>query len=213
MFTIDLLHGQGIPIKSGPGGVAIAATAFAVPIIITITMLGYYLHTRIIMSIQKQGIINYEAKIGELSEAVERQESFEKEGNVIRSCLSEVSSSIGRHTQWSPVLITLVENMPGPVLLTELSVERSSLKRKVPQKNDPKKMINISVPVRTLHMRVCGSLQSNSDEAIKDFRDRLCSSSWLGSRLENISVSQEFGMLDGRDVVFYEIDCVFKPGL
>ena len=43
MFTIDLLKGQGIPIKSRPTGIAISAAAVAVPVIIAIVMLGFYL--------------------------------------------------------------------------------------------------------------------------------------------------------------------------
>ena len=60
MFTIDLLKGHGIPIKSKPEGIAIAVATFTVPLVIAIVMFGFCLHTRIIMSIQKQAIINYE---------------------------------------------------------------------------------------------------------------------------------------------------------
>ena len=77
MFTIDLLKGQGIPKKSRPEGVAVAVMTFAVPIIIAIVMFGCFLHTRVVMSIQKQGMAGYEKKIQELSQAVELQRSFE----------------------------------------------------------------------------------------------------------------------------------------
>lgn len=213
MFTIDLLKGQGIPAKSRPEGIAIAAAALAVPVIIAIVMFGLYLRNKIIISIQKQEIANYETRIDKLSDAVELQKSFEYEKNAISSCLSEVSTSIGRHTQWSPVLATLVKNMPDSVVLTDLEVKQGSVKRKVPKKDDPKKMIEISVPVRTLQINVCGSPQSNCDKAVRDFRERLRSSAFLGPKLENIRVSQRFGTLQSRDVVFYQIDCVFKPEL
>ncbi len=213
MFTIDLLKGQGLPAKSRPEGIAIAATTLAVPVIIAIVMFGFYLRNKIIISIQKQEIVNYETKIVELSDAVELQKSFENEKNAVSSCLSEVSTFISRHTQWSPVLTTLVKNMPDSVVLTELNVKQSSVKRKVPKKDDPKKMIDISIPVRTLQMNVCGSPQSNCDKAVRDFRDRLRSSAFLGPKLENIRVSQRFGTLESRDVVFYQIDCIFKPEL
>jgi len=213
MFTIDLLKGQGLPVKSRPEGIAIAATTLAVPVIIAIVMFGFYLRNKIIISVQKQEIANYETKIAKLSDAVELQKSFENEKNAVSSCLSEVSTSISRHTQWSPVLTTLVKNMPDSVVLTELEVKQSSVKRKVPKKDDPKKMIDISVPVRTLQINVCGSPQSNCDKAVRDFRDRLRSSAFLGPKLENIRVSQRFGTLESRDVVFYQIDCIFKPEL
>ena len=213
MFTIDLLKGRGIPIKSRPEGIVIAAVTLVVPIIIAIIMFGFYLNNSIVISIQKQKIVNYKTKIAGLSDAVELQKSFEKEKNVISSSLSEVKSSIGRHIQWSPILATVAKNMPDSVVLTKLEVKQRSVKRKVPGKDDPKKMIDITVPARTLQMNVSGSPQYNSDKAIRDFRDSLRFSTLLGPDIEDIRVSQKSDTLEGRDVVSYEIDCVFKPGL
>jgi Tfp pilus assembly protein PilN len=213
MFTIDLLKGQGIPAKSRPESIAIVAVAFAVPVITAIVMFGFYLSDRIVMSVQEQRIANYEANIGKLSDAAELQKSFEREKKAIRSCLSEVSSTIGRHTQWSGILATLVRNMPDSMVLTRLEAKKRSVKRKVPKKNEPGKMIDVSVPVRTLQMSISGSPDYNCDKAVKDFRNRLRFSSLLGPKLEDIRVSQKSDTLEGRDVVSYEIDCIFKPEL
>jgi Tfp pilus assembly protein PilN len=213
MFKIDLLKGQGIPAKSRPESIAIVAVAFAVPVITAIVMFGFYLSDRIVMSVQEQRIANYEANIGKLSDAAELQKSFEREKKAIRSCLSEVSSTIGRHTQWSGILATLVRNMPDSMVLTRLEAKRRSVKRKVPKKNEPGKTIDVSVPVRTLQMSISGSPDYNCDKAVKDFRNRLRFSSLLGPKLEDIRVSQKSDTLEGRDVVSYEIDCIFKPEL
>jgi Tfp pilus assembly protein PilN len=213
MFTIDLLKGHGVPLRSGPGGIAIAAVTVAIPIIVAITMFGLYLHNRIIMSVQQSEIVRWQAKIAKLSDAVELHESLEKEKVVYADCLSEVKSSIERYTQWSPVLATLVESMPGSVVLTDLEVRQHFIKREVPQKDNPKRMIDIDVPVRTLRMSVRGRPQYNCDNAVRDFQHRLRSSDVLGPRLENITVSQESDTLEGREIVSYEIDCVFKAGL
>ena len=213
MFTIDLLKGQAVPPKSTPGSIAAAAAAVAVPVIIAIALFGFYLRNRIVISIQGQTIANYQAKISELSDAVELQKSFDKEKGAYSDCLSEATSSLGRHTQWSPVLVTLVENMPDSVVLTKLDVKQSAIKRKVPQKDDPTKIIMTSVPVRTLQMTVAARPQSKSDRAIRNFSERLRSSSLLGPRLENIRISQSESTLGGLSVVSYQIDCIFKPGL
>ena len=87
------------------------------------------------------------------------------------------------------------------------------IKKKVPKKDFPDEMVNIDVPVRTLRMSVYGSGEGDSDKAVRDFRDRLQQSVTLGPKLENIRVSQESDTIDGQDVVSYEIDCVFKPGV
>ena len=98
-------------------------------------------------------------------------------------------------------------------MLTSLEVQQHTIKRKVPKKDAPGETIAIDVPVRTLRMSVYGSGEGDSDKAVRDFRDRLQQSVTLGPKLENIWVSQESDTIDGQDVVSYEIDCVFKPGV
>jgi len=213
MFTIDLLKGRGIPAKTHPRNIAVAAVTVVVPVIITIAMFGFFLHNRIIISIKKNTIGNYETRISGFSDAIKLQKSFEEEKSIYSNCLSEVSSSFARHTQWSPVLVTLVKNMPDSVMLTALDVKQSSTKIKVPQKDDPKKMIDASVPLRTLQMTVVGRPKTNCDEAIRDFSERLRSSSLLGPKLDNIRTSQGVRKLKDEEVVSYQIDCIFKPGL
>lgn len=213
IFTIDLLKGQAVPRKSTPGSIGVTAAATTVPVIIAIALFGIYVRNRIIISVHGHTIANYEAKISELSEAVELQKSFEKEKGAYSDCLEEVSNCLGRHTQWSPVLVTLVENMPDSVVLTGLDVKQRSIKRKVRQKDDPAKMTIVSVPVRTLMMTVAARPQSKSDQAIRNYSERLRSSSLLGPKLENIRISQGLGLLEGKSVVSYQIDCIFKAGL
>jgi hypothetical protein len=213
MFTIDLLKGQGIPIKRKPWGAAIAALAFAAPILVALAMLGLYLSNRIVINVVKQEIINYEKNIKTLSDAVELQKSLEAEKNDTTTCLSEALSTINKHTQWSPILVTVVENMPDSMVLTELEIKQRSVTKQVPKKDDPKKMLNITVPVNILKMSVSGRMQANNDKAVKDFKDRLRLSSLLASKLEDIVVSQKTDTFEGEDVVSYDIDCVFKPEL
>ena len=213
MFTIDLLKGEGIPVKSGPGGITIAVVALVVPIVITIVMFGLYLSNIINISVQKQEIVRYEKQIDELSDALEMQKSFEEKKTIYSNSLSEVSSSIGKHIQWSPILAVLQNSIPDSMVLTKLEVKQDFVRKKVPQKRDPKKMTDIFIPVRTLHIGVCGSPRSDGDSAIRNFRYRLRSSTLLGPKLKDIKVSQGFDTLEGQDVVSYEIDCVFKPEL
>jgi hypothetical protein len=213
MFTIDLLKGQGIPMKRKPWGVAIAALAFAVPILVAMIMFGFYLSNRIVIEVAKQEIVSYEKNIETLSTAVELQKSFEAEKNNINNCLSEVLSSIGEHTQWSPVLATVVENMPESMVLTRLDVKQRSANKKVPKKDDPNKMADVSVPASTLQMSISGRSQADNDKAVKDFKDRLRLSALLAPKIEEIVVSQKSDTFEGQDVVSYEIDCIFKPEL
>ena len=211
MFTIDLLNGQAIPLKGKPGGLAVITVTAAVPIAVAIGLVGLYLHNNAAVAATEKEIAHYEAQIGELSDAVQRKAALEKEKIAYRNYLSEVSSSIKKQTQWSPILTTLIENMPDSVVLTEIEVEQKSVKKKVPKPDDPQKTVEVDVLVKTLRLRVSSGSQRNCDEAVRDFRDRLRSSAMLGPKLENIAVGQESETRQGRDVVSYEINCVFKP--
>jgi hypothetical protein len=215
MFTIDLLKGKGVPAKIGPEGVAVAAVTIAVPFIIALVMLGVFLHNRIVISIQTGAIANYDAKINQLADAVQLQKSFENERNTVNNSLAEVASNIGGHIQWSPVLITLVGNMPGPVFLTKLDVKQNSVKVKMPQKDDPTKTVETQVPASTLQMSLLGSSPAGCDKDIRDFRDRLRAAIPAASRqqLEDIKVAQQVGKFEEKDAVSYEIDFIFKPRL
>jgi hypothetical protein len=211
-FTIDLLKGEGIPFRSGPAGVAFAVITAVVPIVIAIAFGGTYFHNNVIIALKAKEIAAMEKKIDGLSDAIEQQKALEREKLHYDICLSEVQSTLGKFNQWSPVLTTLVENMPHSVILTELEVKQDTVKKKVPKKDDPSKMVEISVPVTTMRVTVSDSSRTDSDLAVKEFRDHLCSSEVLGPNLEKVDVSKESGTLDGQDIVYYMIDCVFRTG-
>jgi Tfp pilus assembly protein PilN len=212
MFTIDLLNGQAVPLKSKPGSFAIIVISAAVPVMIAIGMLSFYHRTTIAASAKEKEITKCQAEIDKLSGAVELKKALEKKKTAYNSCLSEVKSSLKRHTQWSPALTTLMDNIPGTVVLNSLAVEHDTVKKKVPKEDNPKKMVEIDVLVRILRLTVSGGQQSDIDEAVRDFRDRIRASAFLGPKLEKIEVSQKSETRDGQDVVSYEISCVLKPG-
>ena len=213
MFTIDLLKGRSIPKKSSPGSIATVASASFVPVVIAIAMFGLYIRNRVVISVQANSIANYETKINKLSDAIEMQKSFEEKINTYNSFLSEIEGNLGKHTQWSPVLVTMVQNMPDSVVLTTLDVKQRSVRKKVPQKDNPKQMIDVSIPVRTLQMKMSGRPQSNCDQDIRNFSDSLRSSTLLGPKIEDVRISQGLAKLDGEEVGSYQIECIFKPGM
>ena len=189
---------------------AIAAT---VPVIAAIAVFGFYLQNKIIISIRKGEVASYEKKIAELSDAVELQESLQRKIGLYNTSLSEIKSTVGRHTQWSGILATVVENLPKSVVLTALEVKEHTVKKTVPKKDEPGKTTDISVPVPVLRMSVSSLPQSGSDKAVKKFQDNLRSSGLLGPQLDNIVVSQKTDKLGDLKVVSYEIDCLLKPKL
>ena len=213
MFTIDLLRGEGLPARGRPRHIVLAAITVALPVVVAIAMFGVYLSNKIVISIESREIDRCKTKTEELSGAVAQQRAYKLQAAAYDACLSEVAFALSWHTQWSGVLATVVENMPESVVLTALEVREQTVKREIPKRDDPTKMVSVTVPVPKLRMRVAASPVSDSDEAVRNFRDKLRSSAFLGPQLENIIVSQQIDELNDLEVVSYGIDCLFKPKL
>jgi hypothetical protein len=210
MFTIDMLKGKALPIKIKPFGIVMAVVTSAIPVLITVVIIGLHIHSRVVTSIKENEVVALEAKIEKLSDAVTLQKALESQKMYFTSCISEIKSSIKRFTQWSPILTALVKDMPNSVVLTDLEIRRKSIRKKVPDKTDPAKLVDKDIPITTVRLIVSDVEQSNNDKAIQDFKDSICSSSVIGPKLEKITVSRESEMGRERSVVKYMIDCVFK---
>jgi hypothetical protein len=222
MFAIDLLKGQGRPARTKPQGVAIFVATFAVPMLVAILIAGYYYRNKVVILIHKQNISSYVTQTERLADAWKLKESWEKDKSAINGCLTDVAGSIGRHTQWSPVLVEIVQNLPESVVMNSMEVRQSSIKRKSivkasaekDKKDKQDKQADTSVAVRTLKLRVSGNPSYDCDREVKAFRESLRASKVLGPKLEDVVIaSQGRDNLDGREVVAYDIDCIFKPGL
>lgn len=215
MFTIDLLKGRGVPVKSGPAGVTLAVITIMIPVVVAIVMLGSYLNNKIIISVQENKISTFEKKVNsdELEHAVRVQKLLNQKTQALLDSLDEVSSAVSGHIQWTPILQTIVKNMPDSMLLTTIEVKSESKKVKKPKKDNPEKMIEVAVPLRVLHMSLAGNLQNNYDRVVRNFRDSLWSDESLGPKLEEIRVAQEFTKAGDRDVVSYEMYLIFKAAL
>jgi len=211
MFTIDLLKGQGIPARSRPEGIIATAVTIVVPLAIAITMTGVYVTNRIVLNIQEQEISGYQKKVVELSDAMQAHKLYEQHKGTIKQRIAETAQAIVAHDQWSDVLITVVENMPESLVLERMAVELRTTRVRVTDSKDPGKKVDKSVPARTLHLTLGGAAGEVSDREVQAFRDRLRVSSILGSRLEDIPVSQKVEMVGEREVITYEMKCIFRP--
>jgi len=212
MFITDLLKGQGIPIKSKPGGAALMGISFAIPVVIIMIMFANYLHGHIVLSTRERLIGNYEARMDKLAAHLKFQENAECEIDNLNACLQEVADTITQHIQWSPVLQVLAANMPESLVLEELHVETATgLTKKVPKRDDPSKYITITLPKRILRISLYRKLRSGGDEAVLQLQQKLRNSSVLSPIVDTIRpVSQEADEKEG--LMRYEIECIFEPG-
>jgi hypothetical protein len=212
MHTIDLLRGQGIPAKTTFASVAIVMVTVVVPFIVAIVMLDRYLRIETVLEIRQQAIAKELATIDELADAVELKESKEKEKDIINIRLSEVSSCVDEYVQWSPVLETLVENMPGELIMNNLTAANKHVKETVVRNNDPNRPANVTVSKRTLALDISGIEPGDYEGIVGEYRDLLKSPDLLGPQLVDIDFSQKPGGTGDDKTVSYTMDFIFKSG-
>ena len=213
MFTIDLLKGSGVPVKSGPVGLAVAIGSFALPVFIAIALVGSFITNKVKISVAENELRALESKISsrEVEQAVRGQQMLRIEKENLQSSLKEVSFAIRTHVQWSPILETIIRNIPETMILKAIEVKEESRKIKRPKEDDPEKTVDVTIPIRTLHLSMAGIVNVNYDNEVRTFRNSLMDDEHLGSRLEDITVAQELDRVNEKDIISYEIYLIFKP--
>lgn len=212
MYSIDLLKGEGIPIPARPGGIAMASLIIVIPLLLGLGLTSYYMDGQVIVSIQQQQLHKIQAASANMAEALRTKESLEQQKSQAIGLLSDIKTSLDGYTQWSPTLVDLVENLSDTLVLTRLEARQDTVRRKVPSKDDPARKVDISVPVRTLKLSVCGRQAGAALEAVQDLQENLRTSPAIGPMLDTITVSQNAAVLDSQEAVMYELECVFKAG-
>ena len=213
MYTIDLLKGTGTPIRSSGDTMVTAAVGFSVPFVIAMVLVCIYLTNQVNIAVAKSELKSKELEYKKVSSSLSEKENFEKRNSQIKLNIQEVTSVLGRYTQWTPILVDVVKNIPANMILDRMEVKQHLIRKKVPKKNNPEKTEEISVPVRRLLVTVKGVSNQNCDADVRDYRERLWSSDRTKKLLEDIRVSHQSDSGDEQGNSLYILECIFKAGL
>lgn len=199
MFKIDLLKGQGVPLKTEPAGIAIIAGGIAVPFITILIMIGICLNNRVVIPIKQHELAQCEQKMQTLFEGVKLQQTFNKERDSINASVPEAALAVRKFAAWSPIIQAVAENMPGAMVLSRF---------------DGKQDVAQSAAVtREVSMSISGKSLVNWDEEVKGFRNRLLESGNLKSILQDIPIGQQSSKSGEKDSVSYDLRMIFKAGM
>ncbi len=193
MHSIDLLKGQGIPPKATTGGIIILTIMVIVPILVAAGMLDWYLQTRIDIEMTQQKIVTAKETITSHASDVELKRSLEKEIKLLNSKLTEISRALDIFIQWTPVLVTVAENMPGPMIMRDLTAQSQSIRRTTRRQVDPNKPVDIPIPERSLVMNIKGSKPGSYYQTVQHYQERLNNSPTLKDKIKEIVPSTEAG--------------------
>ena len=137
MYTIDLFKGEGVPLRSRPGGIAFACLVVVVPFLAAAGMASFYMDNNVVIAIQRQQVSRLTTAVATLSDAVQKRESLERQKTEATRMLSEVKTALDGHHQWSPILASLIESLSDTLVLTRLEARQDTIRAKIPAKDDP----------------------------------------------------------------------------
>ena len=107
MYTIDLLKGEGIPIRSRPGGIAMACLIVVVPLLLGLALTSFYMDCRVILAIQTEQLGKLQSSAGALSAALQQK-------GIARAAKSTGARSALGHQDRSQGVYPVVAGPDGP---------------------------------------------------------------------------------------------------
>ncbi len=211
MFTIDLLKGQGLPIKRDVTTVTIIGVGFGIPAVLLMLMIGSYFHSKVIIKTQSRVLRNYETGFANLKADLERQRVQEVQCLKFASCLEEAAEVLSKHVQWSQVLMLLSEHLPESLVVDRLEVKVKMIPKIVCKKSDSTRKVSVFSPARTLSITMRSASGYSSDQSVKQFQKRLANSDLFKAIVKDVVISsRQPSHTEGKDVVCYELNCAFK---
>ncbi|MBN2589348.1 MAG: hypothetical protein JXA96_05775 [Sedimentisphaerales bacterium] len=141
MHTIDLLKGQGIPQKTTLGSVFFTALVFVLPLLIGAWMIGMYATNKINLDVM-------ERQVSQLKDSADEIEKLERELNNFKPEWIDIKKCVDTYIQWTPALISVVENMDDDMLIDSLVVTNDGSKGT--SRNNTTDPNSISIPQRTM---------------------------------------------------------------
>lgn len=211
MIKIDLLKGQGLPVRSNPTAIAVITLLFMVPTICGLAMATQYLHNRSEIVIQEKALQKLDEKAAAVNELHEFQQANDTLSHKTNACIMEVADIMPRYNQWSPLLAAIAEHLPQDFVLNELEVVKKMKSVEVPRKGEPGQKSTISIPTRTLRICVYHNDTQLNDAEVQEFIEKLQSDQSLWSQVQEFRlVGHQLETVDEQEMTRYDIDAILK---
>lgn len=210
MFTIDLLKGKGLPVKSRPIVVAIAAVPLLIPLMATAVMAVCCLQNRAMIQARQNIIQDNQQKITAFADDLKHYRDVNKQAFDIQSRLDDVNKALSYRIQTTPLLVQLTENLPDNLTVTKLDLTRADQRKKETDDKTGNSRY-VTCVQRKLKLVVGGTTNANTDQSAEQYVQSLRNSKSLSGWFGDIQiVSRSNGTIDKQNCAFYEIECNLK---
>jgi Tfp pilus assembly protein PilN len=206
-FTIDLLQGKGLPQRSRPGTIALAAVPFLIPVLATGLLGARWYHSSSQIEAEHAVLMQNQQHIDQNAQVLREYETIQQNILEARHNIKNITDALAYEMPASPILLELVQALPPTVFVQKLDLDYQPLRQKVtnPQNNQVTFQRTIQ---RTLRLTLAGPNQIDTDQAVDDYIQTLRSLPFLSRVAKEIQItSRQETEVDKQILIFYEIRC------
>jgi hypothetical protein len=205
MFEIDLLKGEGRPVKSQPWAVALVTAPFLIPLVTTILLVSFYIADGITIRNMDEQMTRADAKLKTLLSTRGDRDKAQIQLDSAAKCSIEIAGAVKNHVQWSDVIHEISDTLPASVVVYKFSASREKQAPRPDKSGKPQIGYKFTIMIGAYDVGEAGG------GSIGKFIEAMKSSKVLGQRIESIRpVSNQNGSFNGRDVAVFDIECVIK---
>jgi Tfp pilus assembly protein PilN len=206
-FTIDLLQGKGLPQRSRPGTIALAAVPFLIPVLASGLLAARWYHHSTLIAAERAVLLQNQQHIDHNTQVLREYETVQQKILEARHNIKNITDALAYEMPASPILLELVQALPPTVFMQKLDLDYQPLRQKVvnPQSNQVTYQRTIQ---RTLRLTLAGPNQIDTDQAVDNYIQTLRSLPFLSRAAKEIQItSRQETEVDKQIFIFYEIRC------
>lgn len=205
MYKIDLLKGNGMPIRQMQGMVYIISGSLIVPVIILLMMLSSYFTLGVSISTAAGQIKQVERSLANYAPQIEIQKLIDQQIKSGKYSIDESLAIINTQLKWTPVIIDIVQNQPAKLVMESLFVSENSYSIKKPSSGDPKKEITVKKVDKVINLKYNAPQDSEMDYQVTNYV-RLLNEKGLKSKITN----QDIVTNNNKSFKTYRVECIIK---
>jgi hypothetical protein len=210
MFTIDLLKGKGLPAKSRPIVVAIAAVPLVIPLMATAVMAVCCFQNHTMIQTRQHIIEDSQRKAAIFIDDLKHLKTANKHIAVAEQRLNDINKVLGHRIQTTPFLVQLITILPDNLTITKIDLARTEQRKKEFNKKTGTDEYVLCIQ-RKLKLVVGGIANLDTDQSAEQYVQSLRNAQSLSGWFNDIQiVSRSNGSLDEQNCAFYEIECNLK---
>jgi hypothetical protein len=150
-------------------------SAMIVPGIILLVLIGQFFITKVKIPTIKSQIKYVNGQIEASQDYIDEYNKITNQKKFFNDCMGELAFAVNRQTAWTPILSKVVFNMPGQLVMEEMSAVSKSFTERVPSKDDKDKMVSVSRLKKVVEMTFIADINPDPENEmtgyIKTLRD------------------------------------------